>query len=93
MLTVLSRASVLHEESIRVQPHIPNFKWKQTTVRGVPRDDSETDDLRGVIDDLTVENKRLKQLLRRWRGRKSFSMAYGDKLFEVRMHGLPPGRK
>jgi len=60
---------------------------------GFLRDDSETDDLRGVIDDLTVENKRLKQLLRRWRGRKSSSMAYGDKLFEVRMHGLPPERK
>lgn len=57
------------------------------------RDDSENDDLRGVIDDLTIENKRLKLILRSQRGRPSPTTDSQDKLFEVRMHGLPPEKK
>lgn len=57
------------------------------------RDDSENEDLRGVIDDLTVENKRLKHLLRSQRSRSTPSTDDHDKLFEVRMHGLPSAKR
>ena len=57
------------------------------------RDDSENQDLRGVIDDLTVENKRLKQLLLSQRHRPSRKPHNGEELFEVRMHGLEPAKK
>lgn len=56
-------------------------------------DDSENEDLRGVIDDLTIENKRLKQLLRLQKGRRSTSRQQEEMLFEVRMHGLAPEKK
>lgn len=60
------------------------------------RMDSENEDLRGVIDDLTVENKRLKHILRSQHGRRPSPADNGegqDKLFEVRMHGLPPAKR
>ena len=57
--------------------------------------DSEKEDLRDVIDDLTIENKKLK---RRLRGHKSrTSKATGsraeDTLFEVRVHGMRAEKK
>lgn len=59
--------------------------------------DSENEDLRAVIDDLTIENKRLKQMVRRRsRNRRSTPTEepkQQDKLFEVRMHGLPPEKR
>ncbi|KEF53742.1 uncharacterized protein A1O9_10143 [Exophiala aquamarina CBS 119918] len=57
------------------------------------RKDSETEDLRGVIDDLTVENKRLKHLLKHKSGSKSTLSPSADKVLEIRMHGLPPNKK
>src|SRR3954451_1842473 len=49
--------------------------------------DSEKEDLRDVIDDLTIENKRLRQQLKsRKRQRDSQDR---DRLFEVRVHDLP----
>lgn len=64
---------------------------------GFSRMDSENEDLRGVIDDLTVENKRLKQMIRS-RQRTSHASPSDastaqDKLFEVRMHGLPAEKR
>ena len=53
--------------------------------------DSENDDLRDVIDDLTIENRKLKQLLKNRKGQKESQDR--DKLFEVRVHGLPSGKK
>lgn len=53
---------------------------------------SSADDYRSVIDDLTVENKRLKDELKKYR-------QYGpdplrkDKLFEIKFHGLPKKKK
>lgn len=53
---------------------------------------SSADDYRSVIDDLTVENKRLKEELKRYK-------QYGpdplrkDKLFEIKFHGLPNKKK
>lgn len=57
--------------------------------------DSENEELRGVIDDLTVENKRLKQILRTsHRSQRGTPSQDGeDKLFEVRMHGLTADKR
>ncbi|MCJ1364208.1 hypothetical protein MMC16_003317 [Acarospora aff. strigata] len=48
---------------------------------------SKSDDFRSVIDDLTVENKKLRQRLRKYEERQC-SHLQDDKLFEVRIHGL-----
>lgn len=53
---------------------------------------SSIHDFRSVIDDLTIENKRLRERLRR------YERSYGahlerDKLFEVKVHGLNPDKK
>lgn len=49
---------------------------------------SRADDFRSVIDDLTVENKRLKEELKRFKQFGS-DMMNKEKLFEIKMHGLP----
>lgn len=53
---------------------------------------SSTDEFRGVIDDLTIENKRLKEELRKF---KEHGPAFlrKDKLFEIKVHGLPKRKK
>lgn len=53
---------------------------------------SSADDYRSVIDDLTIENKRLKEELKRY---KQFGpdMMKKEKLFEIKVHGLPAGRR
>ncbi|KAI5863688.1 frequency clock protein [Durotheca rogersii] len=53
---------------------------------------SSADDYRSVIDDLTVENKRLKEELRKYRQMGPDSMRR-DKLFEVKVHGLSSRKK
>ncbi|KIX00976.1 uncharacterized protein Z518_10042 [Rhinocladiella mackenziei CBS 650.93] len=58
-----------------------------------PRDETENSELRGVIDDLTVENKKLKNLLRNWQTRSSPPSAGPDRVIEIRMHGLPTEKK
>ncbi|KAK4192175.1 putative frequency clock protein [Podospora australis] len=53
---------------------------------------SSADDFRSVIDDLTIENKRLKEELKRY---KQFGppMMRKEKLFEIKVHGLPKRKK
>ena len=53
---------------------------------------SSADDYRSVIDDLTIENKRLKEELKRY---KQFGpdMMRKEKLFEIKVHGLPKRKK
>lgn len=53
---------------------------------------SSAEDFRSVIDDLTVENKRLKEELKRY---KHFGpdLLRKDKLFEIKVHGLPRMKK
>ncbi|KAJ9148508.1 Frequency [Pleurostoma richardsiae] len=53
---------------------------------------SSAADFRSVIDDLTIENKRLKEELKRY---KQFGrdLMNEDKLFEIKMHGLPRRKK
>ena len=55
-------------------------------------DESSSEDFRSVIDDLTVENNRLKQKLWRFEKLHCFHLQ-GDKLFEVHMHQLPIHKK
>ncbi|MCJ1421112.1 hypothetical protein MMC32_007474 [Xylographa parallela] len=53
---------------------------------------STSEDYRGVIDDLTVENQILKQRLKTY-DRNHSSILQQEKLFEVRIHGLPLSKK
>ena len=58
-----------------------------------PRDDTENDELRDVIDDLTVENKKLKNVLRNWQSRSSPATSNPDRIFELRTYGLSAEKK
>ena len=51
-----------------------------------------SEEFRGVIDDLTVKNKKLRQKLKKYETLHP-SHIQGEKLFEVRVHGLPPHQK
>ncbi|KAF2773741.1 hypothetical protein EJ03DRAFT_249433, partial [Teratosphaeria nubilosa] len=55
-------------------------------------DGSSTDDYRGVIDDLTIANKKLKRRLKRYENLHD-SHLKDEKLFEVRVHGLSSDKK
>lgn len=47
---------------------------------------------RSIIDDLTIENRNLKEKLR-WHQNQSLNQLDKDKLFELRIHELPPGKR
>jgi len=53
---------------------------------------SNSEDFRSVIDDLTIQNKKLKKKLRQYE-RLHCSHLQDDKMFEVRIHGLAAHRK
>ena len=55
-------------------------------------DGSGTDEFRNIIDDLTVQNKKLKRRLKKYEKLHDAHLK-DDKLFEVRVHGLPPEKK
>ncbi|PNS17499.1 hypothetical protein CAC42_8042 [Sphaceloma murrayae] len=55
-------------------------------------DHSSTEDFRSVIDDLTIENKKLKRKLKTYE-KLHDSHLKDQKLFEVRVHGLPTSKK
>ena len=57
-----------------------------------PSENSSVEDFRSVIDDLTIANKRLKQRLRKYE-KLYDSHLQDEKLFEVRIHGLPDHKK
>lgn len=63
-----------------------------THLRPTATHSSSADDYRSVIDDLTIENKRLKEELKRY---KQFGpdMMQKEKLFEIKVHGLPKRKK
>ena len=54
--------------------------------------ESNSEDFRGVIDDLTIQNKKLRRKLKQYE-RLHGSHLQKEKLFEVRIHGLAPHRK
>ncbi|KAI4591822.1 hypothetical protein KJ359_012203 [Pestalotiopsis sp. 9143b] len=74
----------------------PVYDFMRQQVRGLLRpgmtQSSSADDYRSVIDDLTVENKRLREELKRYRQAGPDSLRR-DKLFEVKVHGLPSRKK
>ncbi|KAF7922186.1 hypothetical protein BELL_0287g00050 [Botrytis elliptica] len=51
------------------------------------RDGSASEEYRSIIDDLTIENKKLKEKLKRY-GRSSTTHLENEKLFEVKIHAL-----
>ncbi|EDN97319.1 hypothetical protein SS1G_11844 [Sclerotinia sclerotiorum 1980 UF-70] len=51
------------------------------------RDGSASEEYRSIIDDLTIENKKLKERLNRY-GRSSVAHLENEKLFEVKIHSL-----
>jgi hypothetical protein len=53
---------------------------------------SSSEDFRSVIDDLTVRNKKLKRKLRKYEKLQDAHLRR-DKLFEIRVHALPPHKK
>ena len=63
-------------------------------VQALPAD-SEKEDLRDVIDDLTIENRKLKKRLRSHKSRTSRATGSHaeDTLFEVRVHGMRAEKK
>ncbi|CAN8105049.1 unnamed protein product [Discula destructiva] len=70
----------------------PPSAYQSTLRPPLPAHSSSADDFRSVIDDLTVENKRLKEELKRY---KQFGPdpLRKDKLFEIKFHGLPHKKK
>ena len=57
-----------------------------------PAFDSGSEDFRSVIDDLTIKNRNLKRKIKQFE-RLYNAQRHADKLFEVRVHGLPPHKK
>jgi hypothetical protein len=57
-----------------------------------PIPDSISDEYRSVIDDLTIENKRLKRRMRKYEHFQNEHLQ-SQALFEVRYHGLPPEKR
>ncbi|EMC95613.1 hypothetical protein BAUCODRAFT_56667, partial [Baudoinia panamericana UAMH 10762] len=64
----------------------------RTGLLHIGTDGSSTEDFRGVIDDLTIENKKLKRRLKQYE-KLHDSHLKDEKLFEVRFHSLPPQKK
>ncbi|ORY67226.1 frequency clock protein, partial [Pseudomassariella vexata] len=74
----------------------PAYNFVQSRNQGLVRPglahSSSADDYRSVIDDLTVENKKLRDELRRYKQMGPDSLRR-EKLFEVKVHGLPSRKK
>lgn len=52
----------------------------------------KSDDYRSVIDDLTIENRKLKQKLRKYEAARRPHLEK-ETLFEIKFHGLPPKKR
>jgi hypothetical protein len=85
-----------NEEGQMIPSQSPAYKYVQSRNAGLLRPglthSSSADDYRSVIDDLTIENIRLREELKRYRQMGPESMRR-DKLFEVKVHGLPSQKK
>lgn len=57
-----------------------------------PTNGSSADDYRSVIDDLTIENKKLKEKLRKYEKAQNTYLEK-DRLFEVKIHSLPTRKR
>lgn len=76
------RAHMQAQTSIPHRPALMNMRT----------DGSSTEDFRSVIDDLTVENKKLKKRLKKYEKIHDAHLQ-DEKLFEVRVHGLSSQQK
>lgn len=72
---------------LSVPPDDPILSYMRTNDSG-----RENEELRGIIDDLTLDIKRLKRKIRRYK-EKDPPHLRGDKLFDVRAYGLSDRRK
>ena len=82
-----------NEEHLRPSSNYPFLpSSRQRLLRPSAAPSSGADDYRSVIDDLTVENKRLKEELKRYRQFSQDAMKK-EKLFEIKVHGLPQRKK
>lgn len=80
------------ESSEKIRPTAPTASLLAQMNASNARIDCESDDFRSVIDDLTVQNKKLKMKLQKYE-RLHCSHLQREKLFEVRFHGLPAQKK
>lgn len=76
-----------HGRAAAVQKTLMAQVEKQSATHG-----SVADDYRSVIDDLTIENQKLKERLRTYEASHQAHLDK-DKLFEVKVHGLPATKK
>ena len=72
--------------------HVSDSLPLRTELLQLGTDGSGTDDFRSVIDDLTVQNKKLKRRLKKYEQLHDAHLK-DEKLFEVRIHGLPSEKK
>ncbi|OTA90852.1 hypothetical protein M434DRAFT_359722 [Hypoxylon sp. CO27-5] len=71
----------------------PAYEFIQNRITGLrPGLDSSNEEYRSVIDDLTIENKRLKEELKKYKQMGPDSLRR-EKLFEVKVHGLSSRKK
>ncbi|MBE7181364.1 MAG: hypothetical protein INR71_09195, partial [Terriglobus roseus] len=70
---------------------IPNISYLQGGY-AFDTQGSSSEDFRSVIDDLTVENKKLKRKLKKYEKLYDAHLQQ-EKLFEIRVHGLPAQKK
>ncbi|KAL6870510.1 frequency clock protein [Trichoderma novae-zelandiae] len=77
------------DSSIEDKPYLPEAPAPLTLSNARS---SSADDYRSVIDDLTVEIQKLKEELKRYKPRDP-DMLRKDRLFEIKMHGLPKRKK
>ncbi|OJD32660.1 frequency clock protein [Diplodia corticola] len=75
----------MHIQGQSSMPHRPALMHMRT-------DGSSTEEFRSVIDDLTIENKKLKKKLRKYEKMHDAHLQ-NEKLFEVRVHRLAPDKK
>src|SRR5215469_14717738 len=76
--------------SSKLQPtHLP---FRADNLLRIPTGTSSSDDYRSVIDDLTIQNKKLKRKLRKYE-KLHDSHLQDDKLFEIKVHSLPADKK
>lgn len=74
------------------QSRMSNSQLQSLAQRMLSAADNDSDEYRSVIDDLTIENKKLKEKLRRYESIHSTHLEK-DKLFEVKIHSLPASKR
>ncbi|KAF2746918.1 hypothetical protein M011DRAFT_386140, partial [Sporormia fimetaria CBS 119925] len=87
----VSSASSSPPEGVHAAGQPNNIPFRPGMMR-MATDGSSSDDLKGVVDDLTVANKKLRQKLKKYEKMHNAHLD-DEKLFEVRFHGLPDHKK